>query len=348
MSFDNRLASRPEIVGEWMWAGTVHDAGEGGAERIFSRCADAGITDVYLMVKGTGGRLFYLKTKHTEARVVSDRDVLGEAIAAAHAHGIRLHAWICNLRDVNYKASHPDALMMPYVVGSETSRIDPRNNGYRDYMADVAAELAEYDIDGLHLDYIRYKSLESGWGESDFAALAERGADARDTHAVFIRLGQKCGDLRLHKAQVFGLFHRALHHGAIAHAVSLNAFGMYGGSFAEIEGAGLEGHLVRRASHLTAEGVDLKDEMPLARAADGGVAGKVGDGVEREGKQHGIQPQSRTGESGLDAGVPRADDGDGGRVVGVGGDHRGFPFGGFSVCSRSLTRCLRHAFEVGF
>ena len=54
------------ITGEWMWSDTIANAGSDGAEKVLSRCAEMGITDVYLLVKGTAGKLAYLRTMHTD------------------------------------------------------------------------------------------------------------------------------------------------------------------------------------------------------------------------------------------------------------------------------------------
>jgi len=164
------------IVGEWMWGSTVADAGKDGAETIMARCADVGVTDVYLLVKGTGGTLGYLKTKYANVSR-KDRDILQEVIDAAHPRGIRVHAWICNMEDSNYKALHKDAGMWHYVRARDNDKINLYDEGYLEYMTTVAAELAAYDIDGLHFDYIRYNHLANGWGENDFAALAAMGAN---------------------------------------------------------------------------------------------------------------------------------------------------------------------------
>ena len=64
------------IVGEWMWGSSIADAGKDGAEKIMTRCAELGITDVYLLVKGTGGKLGYLRTKYTSSLSRTDRDIL--------------------------------------------------------------------------------------------------------------------------------------------------------------------------------------------------------------------------------------------------------------------------------
>lgn len=162
------------IVGEWIWGSTVADT---GAQKIVERSAAAGVTDLYLLVKGTGGKLGYLKTKYTDLLSRKDRDVLQETINAAHARGIRVHAWICNMEDATYKASHKEAGMWHYIRERDNDRINLYDEGYLEYMTTVAAELAAYDIDGIHLDYIRYNHLANGWSEKDLEALKNMGAD---------------------------------------------------------------------------------------------------------------------------------------------------------------------------
>ena len=165
------------IIGEWMWGSTIADMGADGAEKIMARCAEMGITDVYLLVKGTGGKLGYLKTQYKNALSRTNRDILQEAIDAAHPRGIRIHAWICNMEDSYYKSLHNEAGMWHYIRARDNDRINLYDAGYREYMCNIAAELAAYDIDGLHFDYIRYNQLANGWSEADIAALTQMGAN---------------------------------------------------------------------------------------------------------------------------------------------------------------------------
>ncbi len=169
--------SSAPIVGKWIWGNTIADLGTDGAEILMSRCASEGMTDVYLLIKGTGGKLGYLKTQYTDILTRNDRDVLQETIDAAHKRGIRVHAWICVVRDETYKANHPDAGIYQYIRGRDNKFITPYNEGYREYIGNVARELAEYDIDGLHLDYVRYNHNANGWSEEDFERLASMGAN---------------------------------------------------------------------------------------------------------------------------------------------------------------------------
>lgn len=165
------------IIGEWMWGSTIADLGPDGAEKIMARCAELGITDVYLLVKGTGGKLGYLKTQYKYALTRTNRDVLQEAIDAAHPRGIRIHAWICNVEDAYYKSLHTEAGLWHYIRERDNDYICLYDAGYREYMMNIAAELAAYDIDGLHFDYIRYNHLANGWSEADIEALKSMGAD---------------------------------------------------------------------------------------------------------------------------------------------------------------------------
>jgi len=165
------------IVGEWMWGSTIADAGADGAEKIMKRCASNGITDVYLLVKGTGGQLGYLKTQYTDILTRKNRDVLQEAIDAAHKRGIRVHAWICVVQDETYKSKHKNAGMWHYIRERDNNFITPYDEGYREYIGTVAKELAQYDIDGIHLDYIRYNHNANGWSAKDFENLEAMGAN---------------------------------------------------------------------------------------------------------------------------------------------------------------------------
>ena len=165
------------IVGKWIWGSTIADLGADGAEIMMSKCFSEGITDVYLLVKGTGGKLGYLKTKYTDILTRKNRDVLQETIDAAHKRGIRVHAWICVVEDETYKAQHSEAGMWHYIRARDNNFITPYDEGYREFIGTVARELATYEIDGIHFDYIRYNHNANGWSEKDFERLAAMGAN---------------------------------------------------------------------------------------------------------------------------------------------------------------------------
>ena len=85
---------------------------------------------------------------------------------------------------------------------------------------------------------------------------------------------------------------------------------MHGGAFAEIEHSALQRYAVCRITHFSAERVDFKDQMSLARPADGGVTGHVANGIEIDCEKERFQPQPCAGERRLNAGMPGTDNGD--------------------------------------
>ena len=92
-------------------------------------------------------------------------------------------------------------------------------------------------------------------------------------------------------------------------AVGLCPEGVDGGAFALIQHPVLDAAVVCRHAHFAAQRIQLPDQMALAGAADGGIAGHIAHGVQIDGKEDGMQPQPGGGQRGLDARVTRTDDG---------------------------------------
>ena len=182
-------------AGEWLWANTLYEAGSDGAEVICSQYADRGTTDIVLLVKGNLGRVTYLKGEAPLARSDFDgRDILQEVLDAAHARGIRVHAWVCNSGDATYKETFPEAGMYHYEKGRDNNRINFYDEGYRTYIEKLVTELLRnYDVDGFHFDYIRYNHLVNGWSETDFANLEAMGAKVPHVKEMIERTFGLCG-----------------------------------------------------------------------------------------------------------------------------------------------------------
>jgi len=96
-------------------------------------------------------------------------DPLEFAIQEAHKRGIELHAWInvClvnngNDRTILQNKNHiiqakPEWIVEDNRDGQKTLWIDPGLPEARNYTVDLILEMVEnYDLDGVHLDYIRY------------------------------------------------------------------------------------------------------------------------------------------------------------------------------------------------
>jgi len=100
------------------------------------------------------------------------------------------------------------------------------------------------------------------------------------------------------------------HLGAVECLVALGAGAPDGGAAGGVEQAELDAAGVGDLAHDAAEGVDLADQMALGDAADGWVAGHLGDEVEVEREERCAQTHARGGGGGFAACVAGADDKD--------------------------------------
>ena len=101
-------------------------------------------------------------------------DPLAYVIEEAHKRGIEVHAWFnafhaSSLHSGAPAAEHPDWVCRDQsgIPMNESRALSPGMTAVRDYTLDVAMEIVNnYDIDGIHLDYIRWNeysnSLRSG------------------------------------------------------------------------------------------------------------------------------------------------------------------------------------------
>jgi Putative glycosyl hydrolase domain len=92
-----------------------------------------GITDVFILFKGTSGTINY--------------QVLRDAISKFSGTNIRVHAWMIVFKDASYSSGW----------------IDPNNAAYQQKIINIASYLASNvpGLAGIHLDYVRYSGLAS-------------------------------------------------------------------------------------------------------------------------------------------------------------------------------------------
>ncbi len=163
---------KAEIIGDWLWTSTVETR---GATTLMDEYAKAGITDVYVLVKGTGGKVGWNSSVSGTSRSYS-YDMLQTVISAAKPHGIRVHPWIMAGHDDHYVTNiDSGAIAWHFRYGDSgsdgnggtiTRRINLRNTAYINYMKQLVAELCTYDIAGIHLDTIRYGGYYYDWGQT--------------------------------------------------------------------------------------------------------------------------------------------------------------------------------------
>lgn len=137
--------------------------GKSGIERFVRRYADAGFELLIPCVKNIDGLLDF-HSRIGRVRPESQAwDPLAYMAQVARQAGIKIHAWFCNTPEGatgKLLASHPE-----YVALTPEGEPAPCHKGFftclarppvRNYQYRIMAELVgDYDIDGIHLDYIR-------------------------------------------------------------------------------------------------------------------------------------------------------------------------------------------------
>jgi uncharacterized lipoprotein YddW (UPF0748 family) len=172
-----------------------------------------GFNTLLVQVRGRGDAYFQngIEPRPASLGAQPSFDPLAAVIAGGHDAGLRVHAWVnVNLvssanelpaarTHVVYR--HPEWLMVPRAIAEELAAVDPRSPGYlgrlaryvrtqpgeleglylspvspqsAQYTTSVVRDIVErYDIDGLHLDYIRYPRDDFDYGRDTLTAFRD-------------------------------------------------------------------------------------------------------------------------------------------------------------------------------
>ena len=149
-------------------------------------------------------------------------------------------------------------------------------------------------------------------------------------------------DLGLLELQIFLHFQGVLHIFLVAPPVRLGAQRVNRRPLAPVQHPVLDAACVCGQTHFAPQSVQLPDQVALAGAADGGVAGHIAHGVQVDGEEKGVQPQPGGGQGSLNAGVARTDDGHVAFVNKIGHAHasRGSSFAASFFSSLGSTKGL--------
>lgn len=135
---------------------------------------------ILMQARKRGDAYYFPTAPNLEPRagdIASDFDPLQELIDQAHLHGIEVHAWIVvnNISmednesyDPNHVVhTHPELLTKNNdgeTLIAEGYYLDPGNPAANQWNYRVVMDLvSNYDIDGIHFDYIRYPSKHAGY-----------------------------------------------------------------------------------------------------------------------------------------------------------------------------------------
>ena len=175
----DRLVAHSEVRGMWLDRGTIVKAkSEADLVKIFDRIAQAGINTIFFETLNSGYTIYPSKVAPQQNPLVKGWDPLKTATKLAHERGMELHAWVWTFAAVNQRhneilglprnylgpvlAKHPDWALTDHEgsrfhYNSRKVFFDPANPEVQQYLSSVMTEIAtEYDVDGIHLDYIRY------------------------------------------------------------------------------------------------------------------------------------------------------------------------------------------------
>lgn len=143
---------------------------------ILDKLKSANINTVFLQVRFKAEVIYRSKIEPMTPFIAgventwSKYDPLTFAIKEAHNRGIELHAWFV-VYNAGYKGNSNKTTnkQKDIIVEHENEYwFDPGNPNTNKYLLSVVKELVkEYDIDGLHLDYVRYPAKASDFPDND-------------------------------------------------------------------------------------------------------------------------------------------------------------------------------------
>ena len=135
--------------------------------QILDELSDAGINTILLQTRIRATTIFPSSMEPFDGCLTGhpgsspSYDALQFAIEECHRRGMKLHAWIVTIPIGKWKgegcrnlrSTHPELIKK---IGDE-GFLNPEAAGTATYIANFCKEVTEkYDIDGIHLDYIRY------------------------------------------------------------------------------------------------------------------------------------------------------------------------------------------------
>lgn len=160
-------------IGTYLWGEELYAMGDGGAETLAEMYSKTNIKTLYLLVKGTNGRVGFLnypEGKYEPAR--EDRDLLQEVTTAMHAKDIKVYAWIYCSEDSCYAKKFPSEACHHFRTGAHNKHIDLNSTAFRDYLKGMIEVIrGNYKVDGFLFDHLRYNGLYFGWSDNDFTAM---------------------------------------------------------------------------------------------------------------------------------------------------------------------------------
>lgn len=158
---------------------------------ILDKLKDANFNTILFQVR-VRGDVFYKSNiepwssffqKNTSIGGASAYDPLSFAIEECHKRGLECHAWFVTFpvgtqKQVKYRKNNSIAFRRPDLCKLHNGEwyLDPGNPQARSYIISLVDELiSNYDVDGIHFDYIRYPEAASKFPDKDTFAKYGKG-----------------------------------------------------------------------------------------------------------------------------------------------------------------------------
>ncbi len=150
-------AEGPQFETRALWVDPASFSTPEAADRTIDRCIRAGLNTILPNVLCYGKTAF--KSPHYRGQVLAnDRfDPLAYLLQKAHAAEIQVQAWCCAYYEGGGPPTHPNWVNRSF-DGRPFDRVflSPAIPEVNAYLLPVFKDLLAYDIDGIHLDYIRF------------------------------------------------------------------------------------------------------------------------------------------------------------------------------------------------
>ncbi len=172
------------ITWEYISSGGTVEQNKARIREIMDNHKLANMTSVLFQIR-QGGTAYYNSSYEPWGSYAGSSypgfDPLEYAVEEAHKRGLELHAWF-NTFSVSSTAAgtiadkHPEWICRDRDGNPMTSHraASPGLKAVRDYTVDVAMEIVRnYDIDGLHLDYVRWNEFDIGDMSDPLSSLAQ-------------------------------------------------------------------------------------------------------------------------------------------------------------------------------
>ncbi|MCS6782903.1 MAG: family 10 glycosylhydrolase [Gloeomargarita sp. SKYBB_i_bin120] len=177
--------AKPEIRAMWLDRGAIVQAGsEAGLARLFDRLQAAGVNLVFFETVNAGYPIYPSRVAPQQNPLTRGWDPLAAAVQLAKERQLELHPWVWVFAVGNQRHNvlvgqplhylgpvlsvYPDWANLdnrghPIPPQQDKPFLDPAHPQAREYLFRLFEEIVtRYDVDGLHLDYIRYPFQSGG------------------------------------------------------------------------------------------------------------------------------------------------------------------------------------------